>query len=85
VVFDRLMALDLELDDLLLNLLLFGLLSVLLVHVAELSLADELVTLPLFVLGGDLAVLVVVVNVDSRLVQVELGLLNLSLRGGLGV
>ena len=62
---------------LLLDLLLLRLLLVLVVDVVDVGVADEVVAVPLFVASRDLALLVVVVDVDLLLLDVELRLLDL--------
>jgi len=71
-------ALDFERVDLLVLLTFLGVL-LLFVDLAALVYADQLTALILFVLGRDLAFLVVVVNVDHLLLDVELGLFDLRL------
>ena len=67
----------LKLVVLLLDLLLLGLFLVLVVHVVNVSVADQVISLPLFRPRSDFALLVVVVDVDLVHDDVELSLFNL--------
>ena len=62
---------------LLLDLLLLGLLLVLIVDVVDVGVTNQVVTLPLFELGRDLPLLVVIVDEHLAHVDVELSLLEL--------
>ena len=62
---------------LLLDLLLLGLFLVLVIDVVNISMTDEIVTIPFFVARSNLSLLVVVVNEHLLLMNVELSLLDL--------
>ena len=74
---DLLMAVHLELVILLLDLLVLGFLLVLVVHVVDVGVADQIISVPLLGTGSDLALSVVIV--DKHLLQkdVKLSLLDL--------
>ena len=70
-------AVHLELVILLLDLLLLGLFLVLVVHVVDVSVADQVISLPLLGPRRNLALLVVVVDVDLVSFDVKLSLFDL--------
>ena len=74
---DLLHAVHFKLMVLFLDLLLFGLLMVLIVHVVDIGLPNKIVSLPLFGFRCDLAFFIVEVDVDLVHGDVELGLFYL--------
>ena len=74
---DLLVAVHLEFVILSLDLLLLRLLLVFVVHVVDVGVSDQFITVPFFVPIHNLSLLVVVVDEDELLVEVELSLFDL--------
>ena len=78
ILFDLLVALDLHVKNALLRLLNLGLLDLLIVLIRNFRLANQVISRKLLKVCCDLALFIVVVDVDELLVQVEFGLLDLG-------
>ena len=80
VLFDLVVALDFHFEDSWLGLLFSRVVSVFVIHVAYLLLSDQIFAVELTLVRSYLSVAVVIVDVHSLLVQIELCLFDLWLR-----